>query len=589
MLANGAEADFTVLKYLERPRTALDFVVPDAWKKYVHPSGYRGLGWQGKWKDLRWVLPVWLLGAVGLLWPWEMKLYECKGEKVQYMLENEALNLCLDLPGKKVVYLEWLVRDAILKGNINLADSLLSARSNPVIMRQTQTGTQDTAVAETGPPPDLDPNNPPPPPSIALFYFSPVILAAGFDSLTQRLYAEGDKNIAGALFNRGVMYYEAGNKDSACYYFYSAVEFDRADNGFKKGLVWCELNRYEAYAIPVDTIYKSGFETIEVEGGLFVMGDKGRGTDECPYTVRINDFRIGKYEVTQSDWKKIMGNTPSFEDDCPDCPVDDVSWNDVQSFIKKLNALTGKQYRLPTEEEWEFAARGGRKSGRYRYAGSNAPQDVGWYNDVSNGRAHPVGLKKPNELGLYDMSGNVWEWCQNESQPYPGCQVDKCENCRVLRGGSWYFGATHTRVANRDRFYPDRRSIDYGFRLAEGNANQISAPDRIRSPVEAPLRLPTPGPDSMKLIQEPANPQAGDSASQVVSDGSGGTNTLNIVGEWVTNENRVGSWKLVFRSDGTCQTGFHEGSWYLRSSTWKLTGNTLVIEKSGLVENGVNL
>jgi hypothetical protein len=172
-------------------------------------------------------------------------------------------------------------------------------------------------------------------------------------------------------------------------------------------------------------------------------------------------FYIGKYEVTQGQWKAIMGNNPSnFSGD--NLPVEMVSWNDVQEFISRLNAATGRQYRLPAESEWEFAARGGNANsfcpGGCEYSGSNNIGGVAWYTDNSGSRTHPVGTKSPNELGIYDMSGNVWEWCED--------WYDSSHLYRVLRGGSWDSYASSCRVSFRADDSPGSRYNSGGFRLA---------------------------------------------------------------------------------------------------------------------------
>jgi formylglycine-generating enzyme required for sulfatase activity len=177
--------------------------------------------------------------------------------------------------------------------------------------------------------------------------------------------------------------------------------------------------------------------------------------------------------VTQALWRAVMNNNPSNFENCDQCPVEQVSWNDIQNFLQKLNALDpGKNYRLPTEAEWEYAARGGPPSKQnFVYAGSDKIDEVAWYGDNSDNKTHPVGQKKANALGLFDMSGNVWEWCndwygaysaenqRNQKGPDSG-------SYRVFRGGGWYGSASNCRVAYRRAFAPEIRGSDVGFRLA---------------------------------------------------------------------------------------------------------------------------
>lgn len=176
----------------------------------------------------------------------------------------------------------------------------------------------------------------------------------------------------------------------------------------------------------------------------------------------LPDFYIGKYPVTQVLWQAVMGYNPSSFKGA-DNPVEQVSWYDCQDFIKKLNSKTGRKFRLPKEAEWEFAARGGNKTHNYTYSGSNNLDEVGWYDRNSNTKTHPVGLKKPNELGIYDMSGNVSEWCEESS----GAK-------RIVRGGSWINFDSCCTVSCRDDYYPDSGNSHYGFRLVMDVKNELS-------------------------------------------------------------------------------------------------------------------
>jgi len=219
------------------------------------------------------------------------------------------------------------------------------------------------------------------------------------------------------------------------------------------------------------------FDMVFVEGGAFRMGatpEQGDdvSSDERPqHYVTINSYYIGRFEVTQAQWKAVMGVNPSFFKG-GDLPVEKVSWNDVQLFIQKLNVLTGKKYRLPTEAEWEYAARGGKRSGGYKFSGSNLIGEVAWYGKNSENTTHKVGtVAFHNELEIYDMSGNVMEWCQDWYGPYRGQSYDnprgpKRGSCRVVRGGSWCFLDESCRIAKRCNAFPGVRLRDLGFRLA---------------------------------------------------------------------------------------------------------------------------
>ncbi|MDD3406286.1 MAG: formylglycine-generating enzyme family protein [Paludibacteraceae bacterium] len=231
------------------------------------------------------------------------------------------------------------------------------------------------------------------------------------------------------------------------------------------------------------------FEMVRVQGGTFQMGaqstavsgqnyDADAYSDESPvHQVTLSAFTIGETEVTQALWEAVMGSNPSYFKGS-DLPVEQVSWNDCQTFLTKLNQLTGKTFRLPTEAEWEYAARGGNKSQGYKYSGSNTMDDVGWYDNTgsdsnADGTTHAVGTRQANELGIYDMSGNVWEWCSDwygnyssSSQTNPtGAVSDFADFGRVLRGGSWFNYARYCRVSNRNYPYPDRGYYGRGLRL----------------------------------------------------------------------------------------------------------------------------
>lgn len=212
---------------------------------------------------------------------------------------------------------------------------------------------------------------------------------------------------------------------------------------------------------------------IFIKGGSFQMGSTDGDGDERPvHSVTLSDYYIGKYEVTQKQWRDIMGTNPSGFKDCDNCPVENVSWNDVQDFLKKLNAkYPGKNYRLPTEAEWEYAARGGNQSRGYTYVGSNNIDDVAWYSSNSDSKTHPVGVKRANELGLFDISGNVWEWCSDWYGDYPsGSQTNpkgpSTGSDRVRRSGSWNSDPRYCRAAYRSAHAPTIRSGNLGFRLA---------------------------------------------------------------------------------------------------------------------------
>lgn len=244
---------------------------------------------------------------------------------------------------------------------------------------------------------------------------------------------------------------------------------------------------------------------VRVQGGSFDMGSDNGAKDRMPaHTVTLKDFYMDAYEVTQEQWQGIMDNNPS-ENKCEECPVTNVSWNDVQDFISKLNSKTGKHYRLPTEAEWEYAARGGVKEDLVKeskgidrggvnqflithpderkpdkdkkgkkYSGKRLPQDVAWYEANSKGRVHAIGRKKANEIGIYDLSGNVEEWCADfyagtygSKDTVTDPQGPASGHAHVVRGGAWNSSAKDIVVTRRAAYLPDTKTNSLGFRLVE--------------------------------------------------------------------------------------------------------------------------
>ncbi len=262
--------------------------------------------------------------------------------------------------------------------------------------------------------------------------------------------------------------------------------------GLNKEIRWSplkELNKLtgSGYVFKVRAVVKASnpygiaSNMVQVAGGTYTMGctsEQGSdcSSDEKPsHNVTLKSFSISKYEVTQAQWQKVMGTNPSYYKGCDNCPVEQVSWDDVQEFISRLNQQTGQHYRLPTEAEWEYAARGGNNSRGNKYSGSNTINDVAWYASNSKNKAHEVGTKKANELGIYDMSGNVWEWCSDwyaetyysSRDNHTNHKGPESGSFRVVRGGSWFGYGYDCRIAYRGWFAPGFRSDDGGFRLAQ--------------------------------------------------------------------------------------------------------------------------
>jgi formylglycine-generating enzyme required for sulfatase activity len=224
----------------------------------------------------------------------------------------------------------------------------------------------------------------------------------------------------------------------------------------------------------VITVRGVSFKMIVVQGGTFQMGsnDSDASDDEKPvHQVTLNTFSIGETEVTQELWQAVMGNNPSkFKG--PKRPVEQVSWERCQKFIQRLNSLTGRNFRLPTEAEWEYAAHGGKRSNGYKYSGSSDIANVAWYYDNSGSQTHDVGTKRANELGLYDMTGNVWEWCQDwygkySSSAQTNPKGPSSGSYRVIRGCSGNLNASYCRVSDRSSNPPSANYSFNGLRLAE--------------------------------------------------------------------------------------------------------------------------
>lgn len=227
---------------------------------------------------------------------------------------------------------------------------------------------------------------------------------------------------------------------------------------------------------------------VKIEGGSFLMGENLTDLEKLEldeyysgpvHTVTLSDFYLCRFEVTQAVWEALMGENPSQFQDCLDCPVENISWKDCKLFLQRLNQLSGKNYSLPTEAQWEYAALGGAKATRIMtYAGSDFLHEVAWYEENSENRTHPVGKKAPNALGLYDMTGNVWEWCEDwfletfyglpeatALNPVNGDMPSEYPH-KVLRGGSFNNETTYSRVKNRGLAEIDFRYEAMGLRLA---------------------------------------------------------------------------------------------------------------------------
>lgn len=224
-----------------------------------------------------------------------------------------------------------------------------------------------------------------------------------------------------------------------------------------------------------ETAFGLNMKLVKINGGTFQMGSDIHSNETPIHTVTLSAFYIGKYEITRAQWQAVMGYDPSYFSDCDDCPVERVSWYDVKSFLQKLNQLSGRNYTLPTEAQWEYTAGGGAIE-RTIWAGTDVESSLGsfaWYDGNSNSRTHSIGTKSPNALGIFDMSGNVFEWCEDDWHRYysgaPGngsAWVDSPRGAyRIYRGGYWLGEPASSRVAFRMCRPPDFIG-GVGFRVA---------------------------------------------------------------------------------------------------------------------------
>jgi formylglycine-generating enzyme required for sulfatase activity len=220
-------------------------------------------------------------------------------------------------------------------------------------------------------------------------------------------------------------------------------------------------------------------EMVWVEGGSFLMGsnsDKASSAEGPEHKVTLDGFHMGKFEVSQQLFQEVMGWDTSYFPG-KGVPVNNVSWTNIQRFIERLSKMTGKHFRLPTEAEWEYAAKGGQLSKGYQYSGSNTIEEVAWYAGNGKRRLHPSGKKKPNELGLYDMTGNLWEFCHDDAsmRPYPDQERTNplegsfdgpySSKAKITRGSGYEFDEDESFVYRRDGATPNVRMPDIGFRL----------------------------------------------------------------------------------------------------------------------------
>ena len=266
-------------------------------------------------------------------------------------------------------------------------------------------------------------------------------------------------------------------------YIYENDDFTRVDN--INGIIIHWADDMEISEEQKNVIRDLVANMVRVDGGTFLMGaqstdaqgnnyDTDAQDNECPvHEVLLNDYYIGKFEITQREWAVIMGHNLGWSDlygKGDDMPAYNVSWEAAITFAERLSAMTGLSFRLPTEAQWEYAARGAAYTQYYRFSGSDDVDNVAWHNGNAGGTLHSVGEKMPNELGLCDMSGSLWEWCADSYGPYSAdSSQDPCVvsgNPYVLRGGSWTYLPDYCRVTCRDSYDGNAVSISVGFRVS---------------------------------------------------------------------------------------------------------------------------
>ncbi len=613
LLAQGAEPDFTVLKYLNAPRTALDFIVPDDWKKFVHPSGFAALGWLKAWKEVVLGAILLVLGLVGIFYPYQFKTFDCSKEELRQLVVNDTTRyFCLDNSFNRMAYHEQFVHKLIEERRFNdtAGFTVPNKYATDSILLANLLNVEVTNLAGT--------------PILRLFY-------------------ECRSNIAVDLYRSAEKFYQNNKKDSACLVLEIAAKLDSLDKDIKVAQAFLcgkvdKKARFDIAPIirgrvmsssslsvltddsgatltdgenilaidgenampladvqitgagvntrtdaqgnyllklppqyPSDkialTFTKYGYSIVNqtftidkikqlatvslvpnatkpsetpkkdtpiakppivntpsvltpkdsvnapilvpvmvaIKGGTFQMGsdDKIDNIVQPLHNVTLSDFFIGKHEVTNAQFCQFLNDKGNQTED-------EIKWVDLERSVKNetcriqtqgkgfivekgyenypiiwvnhygatayaqwLGNKTGKKYRLPTEAEWEYAARGGIKSKGFTYSGSNTVSDVAWYDQNSDMQVHPVGGKQTNELGLYDMSGNLFEWCSDwyEQKYYKKSAAQNPKGAelgysRVFRGGSFVNNAWECRVVDRYNEPPTRHSENVGFRVA---------------------------------------------------------------------------------------------------------------------------